>query len=789
MNGMRAPTPVWGEPSPPPMPTVQPVFRTPVVVSKPPVVVSKPPVVVSKPPVVVIGQAVISGTAGHQPRSQQQVVRVEASAVPLKSEKHNSRQRQWTLCPVYCCSFYFAFSFFTCVIGFAVFPKIVSSLIANALTVTSKNDGWDVKKPYVDDFAKYQTLYFWNITNKDQFMNGLEPPMLQEVGPYVFKSTRRVYNVTWLDDGKQVLRKSNSFYQFKPKLSCPTCHLRQVFHVTNFYWAYLLEGFQRSEFALVLSFTPYYADAGVQASEAEFKESGLSSDPAKLHALAVQQWADCSVLNGKSIKDGPNGARYPYYLEFCAWAKLTGSPVANLTASKAQWILYDSPAHLVGTSDMLPLVFGGPMAAAAKLNVTEAEATAILNYIKYLTGTLVSDNFRETYLTSGTSGPIVTRTVEQLVFGWVDGVVATFVANTNPQAAVLRLAYSFDDIFNTTHWHIPYSTEAYHMNEVDKIADIMKTGKGNASESGVLIQQGRFISTAGVIGNLKSFPYKNASSPVNVTGTQGANFRWKLKEGDPLTLWFDLFFREMPLDYEKTHRVGGWNYIYRYHLAEANFQTCGENHDNCKYSNQVHGVFDMSEFFPGYRWTQPHFLNCDPVLKASLGAGGDVMKPNKALHDTAIDVEPRTGLMFQLHTAWMSSNVHFQGDLFHTNIWTSNATKEVWIPWVTLDLNVTTAFKTTNAVVAVFVNMDDIVISLRAGSIMNIVLVAFLTAIYFIEYSRMTSSRVSGFQTLPVHSPRPATPHAPMKTASNVSMANVKRGSGNLGPRSTNLAS
>lgn len=46
----------------------------------------------------------------------------------------------------------------------------------------------------------YADFYYWNITNPSAFMAGTEPPVLEEVGPYIYTVHEERVNLVWYND-------------------------------------------------------------------------------------------------------------------------------------------------------------------------------------------------------------------------------------------------------------------------------------------------------------------------------------------------------------------------------------------------------------------------------------------------------------------------------------------------------------------------------------------------------------------------------------------------------------
>lgn len=105
------------------------------------------------------------------------------------------------------------------VVSIFIFQKLYNSILKDdiALSEGSLITGiWeDIPLPI------YEKLYFFNITNKEQFMQGLEPLNVTEVGPYTFKSRWFKPNPEWNENHTVSYRETRT-YQFIRNMSVGT---------------------------------------------------------------------------------------------------------------------------------------------------------------------------------------------------------------------------------------------------------------------------------------------------------------------------------------------------------------------------------------------------------------------------------------------------------------------------------------------------------------------------------------------------------------------------------------
>ena len=72
-------------------------------------------------------------------------------------------------------------------------------------------DEW-VSNDYKDAPEYYRTIYMWNLTNPDDFLNG-STPIYEEVGPFKFREYTTKYNIDFSDDESEVSYKQYSTFE------------------------------------------------------------------------------------------------------------------------------------------------------------------------------------------------------------------------------------------------------------------------------------------------------------------------------------------------------------------------------------------------------------------------------------------------------------------------------------------------------------------------------------------------------------------------------------------------
>jgi len=96
------------------------------------------------------------------------------------------------------------------------FREAIDAIIKNEIPLRQGSAIAEVwKKPPI---TPYLQLYFFNVTNPEEFRNGSKP-VLEEIGPFTYSEIWEKVNVTWLDGGNKVEFGNNKTYHFRRELS------------------------------------------------------------------------------------------------------------------------------------------------------------------------------------------------------------------------------------------------------------------------------------------------------------------------------------------------------------------------------------------------------------------------------------------------------------------------------------------------------------------------------------------------------------------------------------------
>ncbi|MFX0027186.1 MAG: hypothetical protein ACFE8M_12300 [Candidatus Hermodarchaeota archaeon] len=99
--------------------------------------------------------------------------------------------------------------------------------IAQEVKIPGPNDpGYDewISNDYSDAIPEYRKFYMWNLSNPAQFLMG-KKPILEEIGPYVFREYTTRYDVSYSAKLDEVTYKQYPTYRFQPDMSAPSCSL------------------------------------------------------------------------------------------------------------------------------------------------------------------------------------------------------------------------------------------------------------------------------------------------------------------------------------------------------------------------------------------------------------------------------------------------------------------------------------------------------------------------------------------------------------------------------------
>ena len=217
-----------------------------------------------------------------------------------------------------------------------------------------RTDACFVYNETVCDTHATSSFYFWNLTNAEAVAAGAEPPLLEDVGPYVMTegkekksdiefhpgetnetntngTSRRPESVSYVatsyarwdvDAFGNDLSLSDVIVGFNPAYASL---VRAYGSELNFLYALTPRVVAGALDGIVSVFQALAANPATAAAMPHVAAAAADESGAALRALAEAQWADCSALGGASVVDlalpAEVLAAFPMKPELCAYVK------------------------------------------------------------------------------------------------------------------------------------------------------------------------------------------------------------------------------------------------------------------------------------------------------------------------------------------------------------------------------------------------------------------------------------------------------------------------------------
>ena len=281
-------------------------------------------------------------------------------------------------------------------------------------------------------------------------------------------------------------------------------------------------------------------------------------------------------------------------------------------------IWFDALEGDVGSKDILMDEF----------SLNETQLNYILDWIEVSVNGWLK-NLCEWQILDWNSGLLTTRTVEEWLFYAND----TLVYNQDPARARVG-------VFSNCH----NSTEA---DEAGVNRYTIKTGKGDINE---------VCQTVKFNGNDEIEIW---AEDIKVGGTDGSQFAPGVTRDDKLKVWVSDFVRPVELEFDKITNLYDID-LYRFRMEDDTFEI------NPDYYMDIDGCINVLPDLgtPGYL-SKPHFLDGDDSLLNSIGG---MSEPEKADHDTYIEVEPITGITMNARQRMQVNLKVRQTDWWYPNV-------------------------------------------------------------------------------------------------------------------------
>ncbi|MFX0017266.1 MAG: hypothetical protein ACFFBT_07600 [Promethearchaeota archaeon] len=203
--------------------------------------------------------------------------------------------------------------------------------IAEEIRIPGPNDpGYNewISNDYPDAIPEYRKFYMWNLSNPAQFLTG-NRPILEEIGPYVFREYTTKYEVSYSAKLDEVTYKQYSTYRFQPDMSAPLCSLDD--NIININPAYLgvLELAENEENLIKVMFPSVLSEVKTMFGE----ELNITLN---------------ELLTNEGIYKMLVGALYEMLYDL--FSGILGDQAINLTAT---WIVDFLTTHIVPLEDLV----------------------------------------------------------------------------------------------------------------------------------------------------------------------------------------------------------------------------------------------------------------------------------------------------------------------------------------------------------------------------------------------------------------------------------------------------
>jgi len=352
------------------------------------------------------------------------------------------------------------------VVGFFVVDPFIQLILAETQILTPKTDCLDYRKPggQVCERTINLDYYMFDVTNKEAWLAGTEPPKYKELGPFAFDYKEIRYNISFSDNWTKVEYGYHTWQEFNADRSCEECSLDAEVTGVNRGYLQFLSSSNDAETPVIYTLMPMVLSI-VKSTMMEFiggASAGglLPITPEMYEATALQQWADCSVLlpivqflpqlgmTEPYFTDIPQTPPVPGTMELCATitalsavapenfavAGLTVNPIAAgawmaaaIGQSTSTYIDPLSQQFIGGFMTIEKPTFLGVLSdnpetallAGALSLITDTQWSLLQGYVVHMVNTWGVTVFKS-WLESQGGGMVVTKTADQWLHGFVD---------------------------------------------------------------------------------------------------------------------------------------------------------------------------------------------------------------------------------------------------------------------------------------------------------------------------------------------------------------------------------
>ena len=566
------------------------------------------------------------------------------------------------------------------VLGMGILPMMLDEMTKKQLMVSPDSACFSPKDGGMCPGSVKAKYFLWNITNANEYLQGSEPPHLEEVGPFVYNSYEKVYNAQFSLNKTMVNYDYTYFWNFSTPDSCKTCQSpedMQIYTVNSAYLQVLNQG-GGSETSLIMAFLPQIFDNLFEGLKSVVSTStGMNASDPGINSQIFGQWANCSVLNDTASSLTAYQENDPYVPEVGAWKRSNvdntsftsgiSVEVAKRIFGKQESVAADDPfpdpLSFIGAMMMMP-----EPAFSAASGISEAQIATLKGYIYYVIGTygkMLLTAVVGPPLEENSTGLIIKRTAKELLEGWQDPLMASFMPGMN-------MSYNLGfhtDLIETIDQQI--SSGVLDSSHPFVFAKETFTGKYKPSEIGNIIS----------FGGLQEIQYGNGTGKVygkSMDPSTGFRF-YNFRKEENFTIFHEGASR--PLNFlrdekdSEVHKIDTMHFV----LDPNSRATCSANETQCIYPDNIDGVWNVSSVYMAE--SVGSFPQWDPQ-------GGVQLKFNEEnRREWGFDIEPTAGIA--LRTVWPFQYNYKVGptDQLHENIWTGGSSSEgTWIPQFYYDL-------------------------------------------------------------------------------------------------------
>lgn len=327
--------------------------------------------------------------------------------------------------------------------------------------------------------------YFWNVTNAAAWLAGSQPPAYEELGPYAFASKEVRYNLTYSESWDAVEYTYHQYAEFLPSKSCASCRLNDTFTSVNRAYLQFIAagqggppGTPDSETMVMSTLLPSSLKLSMDTISAFMGPLSGSADPETLYNNTMLQWSSCGPVSAVKdlyglptpfVKDS-GVAQLSYHPEFCQFVVETLENSYGVSVPPSQFPAYGIGLSLdaskafaelaVGTSNVThqdPLaqqflymflmydqatVLQHLEAASAPqvplLSTVDANTWALLQGYMMRTMTEGGRLLFDAALVAGNGGMLVTRPLEEWLYGFEDPLLRLGAVAADPTSFHLR---------------------------------------------------------------------------------------------------------------------------------------------------------------------------------------------------------------------------------------------------------------------------------------------------------------------------------------------------------------